>query len=482
MKRKIYCNWPLLLAVALGTAGALPAMGQEVLSGPVTNSLTLEAAIRLALESNPQLRAADSRISSAAGRAYQSKLWSNPELELSAEDWPTGGGGFTDAKKLVGVSQTVPFPGKKRLDGSIGSLGVRVSQAEYGQRRVELVREVKTAFFEVLAAGQLAEVARELVAVSESSATTARKRVQAGAAADQEQLRAEIPLEEARTELAGFEREQEIARQKLAMLLGRPDLRAAPVSGALAETADLSVLKDGPEQWLARHPSVVAAQTAKERAEAEARRARLEPYPDVKLGAAGGQEAGGSGSIVQFMLTVPVPIIDRSKGRKQEAQANVSGAESELAAVEQRLLRDWGMASQRLRTAVEQVANYRERILPKANEALRLVQRGFEEGKFGFIDLLDTQRTATQVRLAYQHKLLELNVAQAEIEALVPPNSSGARPIEPSQPKTKVAAQVVGQASRLPEGRLALGANAGETPGAAGETPAPLPQQLRTKE
>ena len=194
-------------------------------------------------------------------------------------------------KKLVGVSQTVPFPGKKKLDATIGRLGVRVSEAEYGLRRVELVREVKTAFFEVLAAGRLVEVARELVAVSESSAATARKRVQAGAAADQEQLRAEIPLEEARTELAGFEREQEIARQKLAMLLGRPDLNAAPVSGALAETGNLAVLEDGPAQWLARHPSVAAARASKERAEAESRRARLEPYPGRQ--ARGRGRAGG---------------------------------------------------------------------------------------------------------------------------------------------------------------------------------------------
>jgi cobalt-zinc-cadmium efflux system outer membrane protein len=180
------------------------------------------------------------------------------------------------------------------------------------------------------------------------------------------------------------------------------------------------------------------ARANKERAEAESRRARLEPYPDVKLGAAGGQEAGGTGSIVQFMLTVPVPIIDRSKGRKQEAHANVSVAEAELASVEQRLLRDWGMASQRLRTAVQQVANYRERILPKANEALRLVQRGFEEGKFGFIDLLDTQRTAAQARLAYQQKLLELNVAQADIEALlarVPSQVAAADNLKPETSK-----------------------------------------------
>ena len=165
-------------------------------------------------------------------------------------------------RRLVGVSQTVPFPGKKKLDRQNRRAWACASaKRNYSLRRVELVRDVKTAFFEVLAAERLVEVARELVAVAESSAATARKRVQAGAAADQEQLRAEIPLEQARTELAGFRAGTgNRPARTLAMLLGRPDLTEAPVSGALAETADLSLLNEGPEQWLARHPSVVAAQ------------------------------------------------------------------------------------------------------------------------------------------------------------------------------------------------------------------------------
>ncbi|HOX58312.1 MAG TPA: TolC family protein [Candidatus Paceibacterota bacterium] len=438
MKRKNGCEWPLLLAVALGSASALSVMSQETQSGSGTNVLTLKDAIGLALTSNPQLRAAGSHIGSAAGRAYQSKLWPNPELELSAEDWPaSGGGGFTDAKKLVGMAQTLPFPGKKKLDGQIGRLGVRTSEATYELRRVELVREVKAAFYEVLATRRQVEVARELVSVAESSAATARKRVDAGAAADQEQLRAEITLEQARTELLGFEREEEMAREKLAHLLGRPDLREASLSGTLAEMVDLGLLKEKPAHWLARHPEVAAARAGKQRAETEVRRARLEPYPDVTLGAAGGEDSGNGGSIVQFSLSVPVPLIDRSKGRRMEAQANVVGADAELAATEQRLLQEWGIASRRLRTAAEQAANYRDRILPRGEEALRLVRRGFEEGKFGFIDLLDTQRTAAEVRLAYQRKLLELNVAQADVEALLArvPGKPGASYSAQNQPK-----------------------------------------------
>ena len=436
-------SWlPLLVGVAclsrLGFAAQPPDSPAATGPGPTNAVLTLNDAIRLALANNPELRASGARIDAASGRAYQAKLWTNPELEVSAEDWPvSNGNGFSDAKQTIGVAQTFPFPGKKKLDRQVGASGVRLSEAELSLRRVELVRDVKAAFYHVLAAERLVQVSAELVKVAESSAATARKRVAAGAAADQEQLRAEIPLEQARTELSGFERELVAARQTLALHLGRPDLSEVPVSGALADAPSLSLLDQGPGQWLPTHPSVLAVKASRAQAELALRRARLEPYPDVRMAVSGGRIGETDQSIIQLGFIVPLPIIDRSKGRKQEAQANARIAEADQMAVEQRLLRDWGTSSKRYRTAVEQVASYRERILPKANEALRLVQTGFEEGKFGFIDLLDTQRTTAEVRLAYQQKLLELNVAQAELEALIVRNPADAKPIQPAQSQTK---------------------------------------------
>jgi outer membrane protein, heavy metal efflux system len=437
------CPWlPLLVGAAcvsrLGFAA--PAVEPPTTSPPSPTNvvLTLNDALQLALANNPDLRASGSRIDAASGRAYQAKLWTNPELEVSAEDWPvSGGGGFSDSKQTIGVAQTFPFPGKKKLDRQIGASGVRLTQAELSLRRLELMRDVKTTFFQVLAAERLVAVETELVTVAEASATAARKRVAAGAAADQEQLRAEIPLEQARTELSGFQRELVTARQTLALHLGRPDLSEAAISGALAETPSPSLLDQGPERWLTNHPSVVTARTSRDRAQLELRRARLEPYPDVKVGLAGGRIGESGESIIQLGFSLPIPIIDRSKGKKQEAQANVSVADAELASIEQRLLRDWGTVRQRLRTAADQAANYHERILPKANEALRLVQTGFEQGKFGFIDLLDTQRTTAEVRLAYQQKLLELNVAQADLEALLARSPVELKPTPSTQSQTK---------------------------------------------
>ncbi|MBP8305394.1 MAG: TolC family protein, partial [Phycisphaerae bacterium] len=52
------------------------------------------------------------------------------------------------------------------------------------------------------------------------------------------------------------------------------------------------------------------------------------------------------------------------------------------------------------------------------------VRTGYEQGKFGFIDLLDTQRTAAEARLAYLQRLWEMNVAQAELEVFLPEGRS----------------------------------------------------------
>jgi cobalt-zinc-cadmium efflux system outer membrane protein len=164
---------------------------------------------------------------------------------------------------------------------------------------------------------------------------------------------------------------------------------------------------------------MAAALAARDRAKLAVRRAGLEPYPNVKVGAAGGRIGASDESIVEFRLSLPLPIIDRAKGRKAEVRAELAAAEAEVAEIELELRRDWGRADQRYRAALFQVESYRDRILPKSAQALELVQGGFEQGKFGLIDLLDIQRTAAKARLEYQRKLLELNVAQAELEALV---------------------------------------------------------------
>lgn len=402
-----------LFGSAVVLAFALP----TVVRGEDGQPITLDAAVQLAIEHNQELRAASARVTAAEGQARQARLWPNPAVEAASEDWPTGGGGgFSASKRLLGISQTIPFPGKKSLDGRIGASGVRVSRAQLSLRRLEIVRDVKTAFYSVLAGEKLVEVSRELARVAESSATAARKRVEAGAAPLQEQLRAEVSRDQASAALRGRESELIVARQALATVLGRPDLADAPVVGALPESAAApeSVTRGG----LDEHPVVAEASAARERADFESRRARLEAYPDLTATVATGRVGFENQAIVQAGVSIALPLFDRGQGRKQETRANLEVAEAGLAASRQRLQLAWNAAVSRLRAASDQVITHRERIVPRAEEALRLVQIGFTEGKLGFIDLIDTQRTAAEARQALIERILEMNVARVELEAL----------------------------------------------------------------
>ena len=47
------------------------------------------------------------------------------------------------------------------------------------------------------------------------------------------------------------------------------------------------------------------------------------------------------------------------------------------------------------------------------------MQAAFDQGKISLTDLLETQRTAAEARIGCRQKLLELNIAQAELEALL---------------------------------------------------------------
>lgn len=388
-------------------------------------SLSLDDAIQLALENNPEMRAAGGRVEAAAGRAVQARTWSNPELELVAEDWPLRGSrGFADAKRTIGMSQIVPFPGKWSLSKKIGGAGVKLSEVELAAGRVALICEVKSSFYRVMALEQQVSVAAQLLAMVDASAVTARKRVDSGAAAYQEQLRAEVQAEQERSSSVDLQRELAAARQTLAAVLGRPDLVGAKLAGTLAEVPDVKLLDGTSVELLASHPRLRAAQTSLERAELESRRARLDSYPDLKMGIGVGEVGETGQSLGQISLSLPLPIFDRGRGMRQEARANIAVATAELLAVRQQLQRDWANAVGRCRTASEHTASYRERILPKAAEALRLVQDGYEEGKFGFADLVDIQRTNAEVRMTYQEKVLELNIAQAELEALLPAPSA----------------------------------------------------------
>jgi cobalt-zinc-cadmium efflux system outer membrane protein len=61
----------------------------------------------------------------------------------------------------------------------------------------------------------------------------------------------------------------------------------------------------------------------------------------------------------------------------------------------------------------------REQILPAAEESFEAVNLGYRSGKFGFLEVLDTQRTLFEVRGQYVEALAAYHRAKAEVERVI---------------------------------------------------------------
>jgi hypothetical protein len=67
-----------------------------------------------------------------------------------------------------------------------------------------------------------------------------------------------------------------------------------------------------------------------------------------------------------------------------------------------------GIILREFEVARDQVAQYRQGILPDAKKSLELTRAGYQQSEFGYLELLTAQQTYSRTNLAYIARLREL--------------------------------------------------------------------------
>jgi cobalt-zinc-cadmium efflux system outer membrane protein len=118
---------------------------------------------------------------------------------------------------------------------------------------------------------------------------------------------------------------------------------------------------------------------------------------------------------VVFGFSVPLPLSDRNQGGRAEARALLSKTEQSRRTIEVRLRTLIFALHQELRHATAALDALETAILPQAEESIALSRRGFTEGRFSYLDLVDAERTLRAVKkerietaASYHHFVLEI--------------------------------------------------------------------------
>ena len=116
---------PLGLAALAACLFPEKARGQE----PV---LTLGECVSLAMEQNPLIRSAREQYQASLARVRQARAFPQPSLDIDSDLQP-GVTDFSDyGERYIGISQTIPFPGRTYLQGRIAGRG---GQSDQGGHR-----------------------------------------------------------------------------------------------------------------------------------------------------------------------------------------------------------------------------------------------------------------------------------------------------------------------------------------------------------
>lgn len=371
--------------------------------------LSLAQAVETALRLNPQLRAAGLELEAIQGSVMQAGALPNPSVDFQQED--------TRPETRVTtfqLSQPIELGGKRAARIELAERSRAVARADLDARLAEVRAATVQAFFEALVAQERVALARESLRVATNALDAASRRVIAGKVAPTEETRAGVAQATARIELSQAEAERAASLHVLTALMGVADDAVTALDGrpdVLPQPPANDVLADR----LARSPTLRRAQLEARRLGAayELERARRIPDVTVSLGARRAQELGRTQAVIG--LSIPLPIFSTNQGAQLEALRRRDAAEAQAQAEALRLRAEVLQAADQLRGRRREIEALQREVLPGAESAFEAAARGFELGKFGFLDVLDAQRTLLQARAQYLRALSEAHRASADL-------------------------------------------------------------------
>lgn len=375
--------------------------------------LTLSEAVHWALRFSPALEAAAIEVDAKRAETVQAGLRPNPTIEGDVQNVGQDG-----QESTLELSQVILLGGKRLKRIRAAELDVGVAGWDYEAVRLRVASSTAEAFVDVLASQHRIEILRELKDVAGRLRKAVSERVDAGSVSPVELKRTDIEVIRAQSQLRQEESLLSVLRRRLANNWGAKSANFDYVHAELPTSANLPS-PDQLSDYLSSNPDVARWTTEMMQREAVLNLAKANRIPDLTIGAGARnlKDLDETGAVVG--LSVPLPFFDRNQGGIAAAQTRVFKARRESMAaridVNGQLLDAYGD----LVVASEQLEALEKRVLPTAQEVYADTNRGYIDGKFDLLSVLDAQRTLFSTRLEIVNARAEFHKAKVKIEALI---------------------------------------------------------------
>jgi cobalt-zinc-cadmium efflux system outer membrane protein len=376
---------------------------------------------------NPQLEAAFNRWKAALEMVPQARTLPDPRFYYGyfIQEVETRVG---PQEQRLGISQMFPWFGKRELRGEAAFEGANAAQQQYEAAKLALFDEVKQAYYELYYLGRAISITAENVELLRQFEEIARSKYESGTALHGDVIKAQVELDKLRDRLRTLNALKAPAVARLNAALNRP--AEAPL--AFPTHVVPATLSAEPSQLLERlktaNPELKSLDFLAEKDRANVALAEKQFYPDVTLGVdyivtgpariPGVPDSGQDAVIAGLSVNIPLWAGTYRAGVR-EAESRYAATRQERAGRVNRLSTDLQVALFRYQDAERKIALYRDSLIPKADQDLKVVQRSFEAGKSDFLSLIDAERGLLEFQLTYARAVADREQGLATAERLV---------------------------------------------------------------
>jgi outer membrane protein, heavy metal efflux system len=373
--------------------------------------ITIEEAIRMAIQHNHALQAARSIILQNQALETTSNLRPNPTLSWDAQFLPFFQPSKFDSDYIdtqaqfdMGIGYTFER-GKKRqhrLQAAKDQTTVTRSQVTDNERT--LIANVSQQFVAVLLAESSLDFAQQDLDSFAKTVDISQARYKAGAMSEGDFLKIKLQLLQFQTDVSAAKLAKVQALTALRQFLGFesvPDLY--DVDGQLDYQAVQSGLDDLKALALRSRPDLAAAQQSVTAARSQQLLARANGKRD--LGVSFNYSHVAATNTGAFFFNIQLPIFDRNQGEIARTGFVINQAEQLASETSQQVVTDVLDAYQALRSSEQIVQLYRSGYVDQAKQSRDISEYAFKRGAASLLDYLDAERTYRANQLAYRQAL-----------------------------------------------------------------------------
>ena len=417
-------NIALLVGIALaGGAGAQESPSPSAINTHAGVATSLRELVQEAEQKNPQIAA--SVYAWQASRDVPRQASALPETQLSVQQFSVGSprpfAGYSNSDFAYigfGVSQDLPYPGKRQLRGRVAEHEADSMEAQADSVRKTVVGEIKKIYFQLAYIQQTFDVLLKSDQLLSQVESAAEARYRVGQGNQQDVLKAQLQHTKILQEIAHHHQEEGRLEAQIKQRLGRPQqspdivtepLAARPISYAVAELL---------EKARAQNPDLRSKEASVRQQETKVELAHKNYRPDFNVGYLYEHNASQFRDYYMATFGICLPNRGRQKAELAEAQQNQQRSQRELDAESQRVLSEVQQQFVLGTTSAERLKIYRDGLIPQAEATFQSGLAAYQSNRQGFESLLFSFLDVLNLDLEYRSELVEHESALAELERL----------------------------------------------------------------